>query len=262
MPSRSTSLTPPSPLPASPAGAPDRRSRSGRAFEVREDEPTPPAHAKRSERGRPLPEGRPPSHRVTEFVVRDAGRRSAACGGQGAREGANRGFQADDCEGTDRDPDRQQDNEGRQGRSDKGRQGSQTPRSAVVPNHAKGTPDGIGGSGPELLGPRSVVNRERRHFLTWRRSDLRSFAEHSPGRRAMQDPQTLRHLARRCRYLVTRSTAPAVAKQLRLWAVELADAADEVERAAVRQAPDRKSTARVMRRAKAPPRRMGAYWPR
>jgi hypothetical protein len=52
----------------------------------------------------------------------------------------------------------------------------------------------------------------------------------------MQDQQTLRRLARRCGASVTGSTAPRVARQLRLWAVELADAADKTERATARQA--------------------------
>jgi hypothetical protein len=51
----------------------------------------------------------------------------------------------------------------------------------------------------------------------------------------MQNPRALRRLARRCRNFETGSTAPPVATQLRLWAVELADAADDGERAAIRQ---------------------------
>jgi hypothetical protein len=46
----------------------------------------------------------------------------------------------------------------------------------------------------------------------------------------MRDPQELRSLARRCRRRARSSIDPEVIVQLRSWAVELADAADEIER--------------------------------
>jgi hypothetical protein len=51
----------------------------------------------------------------------------------------------------------------------------------------------------------------------------------------MQDPHTLRDLAKRCRSLAMTSMERGVIEQLRLWAIELADAADEVERSAAQQ---------------------------
>lgn len=45
----------------------------------------------------------------------------------------------------------------------------------------------------------------------------------------MRDPQELRHLARSCRDLAKSSIDPEVSEQLRLWALELADEADETE---------------------------------
>jgi hypothetical protein len=48
----------------------------------------------------------------------------------------------------------------------------------------------------------------------------------------MRDPQKLRNLARRCLELAKSSVEPEVIEQLRCWAIELADAADEVERGA------------------------------
>jgi hypothetical protein len=82
----------------------------------------------------------------------------------------------------------------------------------------------------------------------------------TPGEvRAMQDPQALRNLARRCRNFATGWTAPPVARQLRLWAVELADEADEVERAAVRRARERMRRSRVTWRAGAPRSRTRSY---
>jgi hypothetical protein len=78
----------------------------------------------------------------------------------------------------------------------------------------------------------------------------------------MQNPRALRRLAKRCRNFVTGSTAPPVATQLRLWAVELADAADDGERAAIRDVPKRRSKSRVARRAKTVRSRIGGYRPR
>jgi hypothetical protein len=46
----------------------------------------------------------------------------------------------------------------------------------------------------------------------------------------MREPQELRNLARCCRERAKTSIEPAVIAQLRLWAVELADTADEIER--------------------------------
>jgi hypothetical protein len=46
----------------------------------------------------------------------------------------------------------------------------------------------------------------------------------------MDDPQELRDLARKCRMLTNISLKPSVNKQLWLWAAELADYADEIER--------------------------------
>ncbi len=51
----------------------------------------------------------------------------------------------------------------------------------------------------------------------------------------MQDPQALRDLAERCRKRAKISLERAVIEQLYLWASELADAADEIERSAARQ---------------------------
>lgn len=51
----------------------------------------------------------------------------------------------------------------------------------------------------------------------------------------MQDPQALRDLAKRCRTRAKISAEREVIKQLYLWASELADAADEIERSAARQ---------------------------
>jgi hypothetical protein len=45
----------------------------------------------------------------------------------------------------------------------------------------------------------------------------------------MHDPAKLRELARRCRERAQSSVNPAAAHQLRHWAVELADTADEIE---------------------------------
>lgn len=45
----------------------------------------------------------------------------------------------------------------------------------------------------------------------------------------MHDPTKLRELARKSRERAQSSTNPAAAQQLRRWAVELADAADELE---------------------------------
>lgn len=46
----------------------------------------------------------------------------------------------------------------------------------------------------------------------------------------MRDPYELRSLARTCRDLAKSALEPEIIHQLRLWAVELADDADEVER--------------------------------
>ncbi len=46
----------------------------------------------------------------------------------------------------------------------------------------------------------------------------------------MRDPYELRSLARTCRDLAKSAHEPEIVDQLRLWAVELADVADEVER--------------------------------
>jgi hypothetical protein len=45
-----------------------------------------------------------------------------------------------------------------------------------------------------------------------------------------RDPQEFRVLARRCRERAKSSIDPAAIEQLHHWAVELADAADEIER--------------------------------
>ena len=46
----------------------------------------------------------------------------------------------------------------------------------------------------------------------------------------MRDPLELRSLARKCRMVTDASLSPSVNKQLWLWATELAEMADEVER--------------------------------
>jgi hypothetical protein len=48
----------------------------------------------------------------------------------------------------------------------------------------------------------------------------------------MQDPQALRNLAERCRKRAKISVEGEVIEQLYLWAGELADAADQIERSA------------------------------
>ena len=48
----------------------------------------------------------------------------------------------------------------------------------------------------------------------------------------MHDPKFLRDQARRCRALMRSTVEPDVIDQLRVWAVELAEEADEVERRA------------------------------
>jgi hypothetical protein len=79
----------------------------------------------------------------------------------------------------------------------------------------------------------------------------------------MQGPQTLRQLARRCRKLVMGGlTSPAVANQLRLWVIELADEADETERAAVSPGAERKHISRMTRSDKAPRRQRTESHPR
>jgi hypothetical protein len=46
----------------------------------------------------------------------------------------------------------------------------------------------------------------------------------------MRDPQEARYLARECRERAKTAREPGVIDQLRLWAVELADEADDIER--------------------------------
>jgi hypothetical protein len=46
----------------------------------------------------------------------------------------------------------------------------------------------------------------------------------------MRDPLELRNLARKCRMMTDTSLSSTINEQLRLWAVELAEMADEVER--------------------------------
>jgi hypothetical protein len=46
----------------------------------------------------------------------------------------------------------------------------------------------------------------------------------------MREPLKLRSLARKCRMMTDTSLSPSVNKQLWLWAAELAEMADEVER--------------------------------
>jgi len=48
----------------------------------------------------------------------------------------------------------------------------------------------------------------------------------------MHDPKILRGQARRCRALMKTVIEPEAIEQLRLWVVELAEEADDVERAA------------------------------
>ena len=48
----------------------------------------------------------------------------------------------------------------------------------------------------------------------------------------MHDPKFLRDQARRCRTLMKSTVEPDVIDQLRVWAIELAEEADEVERRA------------------------------
>ena len=46
----------------------------------------------------------------------------------------------------------------------------------------------------------------------------------------MQDPKHLREQARKCRTLAKIAIEPELIEQFRVWSVELADEADEVER--------------------------------
>ncbi len=46
----------------------------------------------------------------------------------------------------------------------------------------------------------------------------------------MRDPLELRSLARKCRMMTDNTLSPSINKQLWLWAAELAEMADEVER--------------------------------
>lgn len=49
----------------------------------------------------------------------------------------------------------------------------------------------------------------------------------------MRDPHYLRHQARRCVALSKTAIEPEIIEQFRVWALDLADEADEVERQAV-----------------------------
>lgn len=51
----------------------------------------------------------------------------------------------------------------------------------------------------------------------------------------MNDPQALRELSRRCQSVAKTSHNPTVIDQLNRWAIELAGAADEVERDAAQE---------------------------
>jgi hypothetical protein len=53
-----------------------------------------------------------------------------------------------------------------------------------------------------------------------------------PGGRVMQDVNYLRDLARHCRALLKTAKEPEVIDQLRVWAVDFADEADDAERRA------------------------------
>jgi hypothetical protein len=55
------------------------------------------------------------------------------------------------------------------------------------------------------------------------------------GEKKMHDPHELRNLSRECRERAKSSIEPEVIEQLRRWAVELADAADEIERECTRR---------------------------
>jgi hypothetical protein len=61
----------------------------------------------------------------------------------------------------------------------------------------------------------------------------------------MPDAGCFRKLARRCRALARGAFVPEVKEQLRLWAVECADRADEAER----RAPERERAEAPFRRA-------------
>jgi hypothetical protein len=54
----------------------------------------------------------------------------------------------------------------------------------------------------------------------------------------MRDPLELRSLARKSRMMTDASLSPCVNKQLWLWAAELAEMADEVERCSESNPPD------------------------
>jgi hypothetical protein len=54
----------------------------------------------------------------------------------------------------------------------------------------------------------------------------------------MRDPLELRSLARKCRMMTDASLNPGVNKQLWLWAAELSEMADEVERSSEDRPPD------------------------
>jgi hypothetical protein len=58
--------------------------------------------------------------------------------------------------------------------------------------------------------------------------------EETDRRRRMRDPHEVRGLARECRERAKTAIEPDVIDQLRLWAVELADQADDIERGAER----------------------------
>jgi hypothetical protein len=57
----------------------------------------------------------------------------------------------------------------------------------------------------------------------------------------MHDPQELHDLARKSRIIVSAAIKPSIIKQLWLWSVELADAADDVERRSEKRAPSSKA---------------------
>jgi len=55
----------------------------------------------------------------------------------------------------------------------------------------------------------------------------------------MHDPNSLREQARKCRVLSKTAVEPEVIEQLRVWAVELAEEADQAEWARGRERRDR-----------------------
>ena len=69
-------------------------------------------------------------------------------------------------------------------------------------------------------------------LLDRQRAAGRRVASQMFGRRRMRDPHEVRDLARECRERAKTAIEPDVIDQLRLWAVELADEADDIERCA------------------------------